>query len=232
MREHLTDEDLYRISAALVSGKQRELRAIELLERFKIEGADTFIMKLTSSENAEVRARAMELLGGIKCRKDSINALVCGLRDPDILVRSTAAQSLGEARSNVALNPLLRALEDRSDVVRSAAAITLGRYGAARVLVEIVEHLRREKVASVKLRLFGAMYLLGKRDILPSIVAFLSDKNYRNRCAAANILPEIVTLRDRSFVSFELTGSLEKETTAAARSSIKHALQRLKKLNR
>jgi HEAT repeat protein len=56
----------------------------------------------------------------------SVEHLIGELRDPDEIVRSTAAGALGYRKSEKSVEPLILALKDRHVYVRHAAAWALG----------------------------------------------------------------------------------------------------------
>lgn len=230
-KHRISTDQLLRAVAALVSGRSRPLRAVEILETHKLPGVCGLIARLAQSPDAEVRVRAMQLLGTRRCR-DWLDVIVRGLGDRDYLVRTAAAESLKAVRSPRAVAPLSRCLADRSHYVRSAAAITLSAYNDPRAKRAVVGRFNHERNKAVRLRLAAALYIFGQPRNPAMVAEFLTSEDYRTRCAAANILSWITKPTHKSFVVAKLRQALRKETSPAARSSLGNAMERFRSSKR
>jgi hypothetical protein len=70
--------------------------------------------------------------------------------------------------------------------------------------------------------------MCGVREGLLHVIGFLTDRSYRNRCAAANILGRGTRPADRAFVVTKLSSRLARERARSVRSSLRDARQRLR----
>lgn len=217
---------IQRVISSLATGRECKLRAVELLETHDVPHSLQHVLHLAKHGNPEVRARSLQLLGNYKCRQ-SASALVGALRDADMLVRTAAAESIGDLRPAEGFMPLVRAMDDKSPFVRAAASLSLTHYPSFKAKQALQKRLAMESNSSVKLRICAALYSLGDFSMLDKVTPFLKDRNYRNRCAAANYLGGINKGRDVSRVRRILTDTLAAENVVAVKSSIEAALQEM-----
>jgi HEAT repeat protein len=149
------------------------------------------------------------------------------LEDPDVLVRVEAAESLATIGDPKALPALWRAIDDRSPLVRSYVAGAIGSFGRAGDIPKLEQLLKKERSDTVKVGIYQALYELGRKDMLLSLISLLMESNdYRVRIATANILAEVVL--DKSNVAMVLDAlrrALKREETVAGRSSIRSSLR-------
>ncbi|GIV17877.1 MAG: hypothetical protein KatS3mg022_3312 [Armatimonadota bacterium] len=187
------------------------------------------LLKQLASEDAVDRCDAVEALGQYP-RPSVLRALHHVLLfDPSDLVRCTAAEQIGYAGNPSSLPFLLAALADTSWLVRGWAASAIGDIGMAqyrtlnikRILEEVLCY---ENHAFVLLNVTYALYQLGEKQYLPRIIAFLSHRSYRVRCAAANILSEIIEDDNKWVIYTALRDALAKEKTVAAQDAFRKAL--------
>jgi HEAT repeat protein len=97
-------------------------------------------------------------------------------------------------------------------------------------LAFIKKRLEKENDERAKVGLYYAAYLLGQHDYLENLISLLQNENYIIRCAAANTLAELSFSKpDAILVLQSLSKALKKETTIAAKSSIKTSIKAIKK---
>jgi len=110
------------------------------LARKKEAGRET-LSSLMSDDSPEVRASAIEAIGGLG---DTANAdvLLRALRDPAAVVRQCAARALGGLPPAKAGEALLSCLGDADPDVRTAAAEALGAIGDRNAVPSLCERLR------------------------------------------------------------------------------------------
>ena len=93
--------------------------------------------ELLASEDENVRATAVELIGRMGCARDGERLLAC-LDDPSAEVRARASRALGRLGSAEASRKLRRALDARVPFLRAAAAVGLGRMGDPDALEQLI----------------------------------------------------------------------------------------------
>lgn len=151
------------------------------------------------------------------------------LFDTSDLVRCTAAEQIGYMGKVSSLPFLLAALADTSWLVRGWAASAIGDIGVEQYRTLNIKHileemLRCETHAFVLLNVDYALYQLGEKQYLPDIVSFLSHRSYRVRCAAANVLSEVIDNDNKWLICAALRDALAIEKTAAVQDALRRAL--------
>jgi HEAT repeat protein len=215
--EALSDPNpLVRSTAAEIAGERRITRALpQLLERL-------------NDPSREVRARVAEALGEIVKNRPVPQKLLVALRDSDELVRVNTAEALSMVGDRRARPFLLRALADRSSLVRRYAAQALGKVGQTRDKARLRRRLLHERSQSARLGLFVALYQLGDRECLSSLISMLKSRQYRVRCAVANALSDVVRRQDDAVMALGMLKQARKvESTRAASSAIGSAIEAL-----
>jgi len=91
-------------------------------------------------KNPDKRRQAVTAIGSIGLDREAISQVESGLKDPDTLVRQTAAAMLGQMKSKASIPALKSALDDSSAEVAFAAAKALWDIGdkSGRDLIEDV----------------------------------------------------------------------------------------------
>ena len=173
---------------------------------------------------------AAEAFGALSKRGKSPKQLIDLLKDKNELVRVAAVESLGLTGDRRALPRVREALYDKSPLVRSYAADAVGKLGSKKDIRFLIDLQQTEKHELARIGLAKALYDLGKRDVLQELLNYLSKgKNYRARCAAANVLSELrLNKPERETTINALRRALRREPTVATRSSIRSSLRELK----
>jgi HEAT repeat protein len=183
-----------------------------------------------SARSPEKRTEAAAQIGSILARAgDSPRALIRALRDRSELVRVQAAESLGLIGDRTAVPALWMALKDRSGLVRGYVADAIGDLGTNKDVVRLRCALGRERSPRAKVGYFAALHTLGEREAIPELIALMRNADYRVRCAAANTLGRLASRRrENETVSRALRTAMRGEPTAAARSSFRSSLRRVR----
>lgn len=186
------------------------------------------MLSFCSDHDSEIRYRTIELFLGI--RTDKIEDAVCSaLKDRDELVRTTCLEVLGAWNDSSKAHYVLAMLNDDSELVRSAAIITIGDMKlstASEKLKELLPSCGDEE----RVRVYYALYKLGKYDYLPLFLNGLFHEYYRIRCATANLSVDLANKKNINFINNILTQRLATEETVAAKSSIKGAIEAIQEL--
>lgn len=146
------------------------------------------------------------------------------LKDPDFMVRLACAESLGMLRRKDSEKALIQALSDRHYLVRGWAADSLTWYPLPEVKEALQSYLSRERMHFGQVNALAALIQQGETSLLPRLMTFLNDRNYRVRCATVRILAEIATPETAVNIKTALKKRQEKEKAVAVRSAITTAL--------
>ena len=157
-------------------------------EQFDFDVDFEKVIASLKSEDNEVRANAVSRLAGITDER-VVLPLVYALRDPAVIVRRSAARSLGKSESATAVQPLIDALSDADRGVRDSAAESLGHLGihAHSSLLEVLSSPQWE-------RRVGALVALRLTDVNVDpliIVPLLTDENHYVRREATKTIGRI-----------------------------------------
>ncbi len=114
------------------------------------------------------------------------------LKDPDILVRATAASSvifLPKAAAVAVLAPLL---DDKAEFVRQEAAYALGTVGSGDGSAPLLRLLQKEKIYEVRTAVVSALGSTGDANAVPFLVTILKkkpkeDQDFLRRSAARSV---------------------------------------------
>jgi len=184
------------------------------------------LIELTYDTDEEVRYRAFEAFEHFTPTDAIINRVRNGLEDEDELVRSTCIELLGDWKDGNSTENLYLALSDESEIVRSATITSLGqisRKDTIWVLKQKLSNLRGIERASAAM----ALYSLGETNYLDELLSLFDDKDYRTRCATANLISRFIADKDKAKVITKMKQALLKEKTAATTSSLKDAIKAL-----
>jgi len=96
------------------------------------------LLSLTGSDDPELRARAVELVGLLGTRTEA-PAVVEKLRDASGMVRARAAIALGRLGAEEGADALCRTLDDRLPYVRASAAQALGAVGDPKTVPRLLQ---------------------------------------------------------------------------------------------
>jgi HEAT repeat protein len=201
-----------------------KLGEIEAIPEGSLAGRDR-LLELSRDVDAEVRFRAIEKLGPY--RSDPVLSRVReGLADPDELVRVACIEILGDWRDSNSVSALQNCLSHPDRIVRQAAAVSLGRIGDERMVPELEARIPGTADTD-KAAYYFALAALGEKKYLGALLDILSSADYRARCMAANLIPSIANKAGKDEVLARLHSALQTETTAAARSSLSNAIERI-----
>ena len=201
--------------------------AAEFLGELNDAAAIAPLIKTLSDCDSEVRMSATSSLGTLLTGSKSPRQLIRMLEDPNVLVRIEAAESLAAVGDRKALPALWRAINDRSPLVRSYVAGSIGAFGRARDIPKLEQRLKSERSDTVKVGIYQALYELGRKDMLLSLISLLLESDdYRVRIATAKILGEVVLHESNAPTILDaLRRALKQEETIAGRSAIRSSLK-------
>ncbi len=146
------------------------------------------------SGDSELRLAAAEVLGIVEPADRNLSLLKKLSHDADELSASEACDSLGAKGDMSCLPDLIRELGSRMYLVRGYAACAYAEIArrenavSDEVIAPIEQRLGSEKIEWVRIGLYFAMLMLGRREYLGRLLDGLNDGDYRVRSAAANDL--------------------------------------------
>jgi HEAT repeat protein len=195
MFELLGDKD-WRVRKTIVDGFVRDPRP-EVIERL--------LDALADSENAGRRNSSTEAL--VRIGDGTIPAIVNRLRTkPDVDIRLSLVNLLGDLRSADGFNVLRETLEGESDVnVASSIISSLGKFRDAAAIPHLMRVLKREDVW-LKFHAIEALGEIGDRAALPAILPLYNEKSLRKP-----VLEAIGKIGDVGTVSFLLRIIVEED---------------------
>lgn len=154
------------------------------------------LLTLLRDPDSLVRINAAESLGILKY-SESLHSLIHTLQtDRDPLVRVHAAEALGRLKNISALPALTKALDDSDEGVRAYAADSIGSLEHVKALRILTEKLDFERSTFVKAYLASALYRLGNREALVSMIDLAKSSNDTLAVTIINLASEITTSRD------------------------------------
>lgn len=204
---------------------------IEILEELEISNDISnskfeILDYLSNDEDYEVRAKVAEVLVQTNDAKTE-NILIKLLRDKDELVRVNACDSLSNTNSYEVIYYLKdRILKDNSSLVKGYAILSLVdiviklNYDFLEIKVFLENILKIQKVKWVKIHIYKALYMLGDKKYLDSIIVELNNRYYRNRCSVVNILKELISTNNYDKINNALIERMKKENCVSVKSSI------------
>lgn len=170
-------------------------KAVLLVIEHKLKDAAQLVEPLLYDNNEDVRYDAAECIGILqRGRKSSPPGLRDLLWDTSAAVRAQALESLALLEDQGALPKVVRLLADEDPVVRSYAASTVGTLSGFSYLKNVRRGLIREKHELARVGFYEALFLLGKREVLPEMLMLLQSSDYHVRCSVANTL-KVMPLR-------------------------------------
>lgn len=154
----------------------------------------TSLAQALATGDAETKRTALFDIRNLRSAAASRIALVA-LKDPDEMVRATAAGSVIFLPKNEAAQALLPPLADRSEMVRREAAYALGEVGDPSASTPLVQLLQKDKIIEVRGAAALALGKLGDASALDALVKILqanpSDDNEFLRRASARSIGQI-----------------------------------------
>ena len=177
--------------------------------------------------NSLVRNAAAEVLGAVGTRPDG-SRLTRALRDADWVVRASAAASLGYVGGKSAHPALKEAMRrDPHPVVRRDAAFALSYAREQEVVPDLEQALAEETEEQARVGLLSALYVLGQRQRLPALLAFLRSGAPAVRRNVVNWVPQLVLSEDRGQAAQALDDLLLVEDNPGLRTDAGSARERL-----
>ena len=189
-------------------------------------------------------------------------------RNRFVVIRSLAAEALGEYPASFATPILNRMLTDSNSGVRSSAAIGIskihnlrndktflllkdafeedtdplvrgysgyafikGYCGKGNVVKDVESILRFERNFFVKALSYSALYsFLNQKWALDELISCFRSRNYRTRCAVANILSDILDKENAEIIYQAAQKALKKETEISVISSLSDLIDQVEKV--
>ncbi|MGB3535382.1 MAG: HEAT repeat domain-containing protein [Microcoleaceae cyanobacterium] len=112
------------------------------------------------------------------------------LEDKDWSIRSRAAEALGQARPEEAIEALIMTLKDEYDYVRGKAIIALGKIGSTQAVEPLIAYLQHE-YEFIRYITAEALGRIGSDTAVEALAITLTDADYRVRHKAAEALGQI-----------------------------------------
>ena len=106
------------------SGPSARIRAVDLMTSYGPEATDELLMTLAMDDSAEVRAKAVQVLG-IRTSNPARMAVADALDDPEPYVRRRAAEATVRAGAPIPVDRLMPLLDDPDRWVRYAARVAI-----------------------------------------------------------------------------------------------------------
>ena len=174
------------------TGSMTEVRKQTTTTTKSTRESTLLLMNTLTDSVVQVRAAAVEALGGLKDTM-AVRALIDVLkRDTDAGVRRAAAWALGELEDARAIPALSDALRTDTDVeVRRNAAHSLGSIEDARAVPALSEAIRRDKDPSVRKAIVEALSSIEDPNSATVLFPILKDSDPDMRRAAAEALGSI-----------------------------------------
>lgn len=208
---------------------------LEELEKYQHFGEDEmrFIKACSIDRNSDIRYKAAELLAFVPSQQ-SEDLLILLLHDPEKLVRVNACDSAGNSQSIKVLKSLEQLLKKdphylvRGYAAKSYAEIINNRKDSPDVAIQALsKRWKSERSPFVKLQDAYALYVLGQSSYLNYILDQLNHRYYYIRCAAVNIIRQIVTEDQREKVKQALYHRLTIEKAYSVRENLERLVEEL-----
>ncbi len=205
--------------------------AVRLVTEYRLTEAARLVERLLRDKNEDVRYDAAECVGFLQeGRKSSPSGLRDLLRDKSWLLRAQALENLALLEDNGALPDVVRLLSDEVPIVRSYAAGTVGMLGGLAYLKNLRRGLIREKHESARVGFYEALFLLGRREVLPEMLMLLQSSDYHVRCAVANALEAMPLRAPEAKLAIAALATANREPCAVAdETTIRRVLKALRK---
>jgi ATP/ADP translocase/HEAT repeat protein len=181
------DATVQLLKRTLASENPAEVRnALELARRVVGHDVGAEVARLLSNPDADLRCRALEILGrsGSMAQSDAILAL---FDDPDDAVKAAAVRAF----CAIVGEPALRVMKDRlhspAPEVRGAAVASLIRHGGLEGILLSAEHLKEMQTSEDEAMRLAAAHVLreiGVKSFYQPVLALMRDPSTRVQSAA------------------------------------------------
>jgi HEAT repeat protein len=154
-------------------------------------GRSDILLRKLEHGNSEEKRDALFAIRNLRSEKASRLA-ISALKDPEEIVRATAAASVVFLPDSEALAALTPLLSDRADFVRREGAYALGEVGSPAAIGPLVKLLRNDKVLEVRAAAAVSLGKLGDVSAIPDLIAVLKagpkeDTEFLRRSAARSV---------------------------------------------
>ena len=184
----------------------------------------SLLQRALNDKDRCVRYAAAEQSGSTQIKELVIPLTKILAADPDYMVRTSAAESLGMIGDLQGLYSLLKALHDRNALVRGWAAVALSKFPAAEAMEPLKQCVAEDRSHFFKFCAMASLISLGTSEFLPPLILELRSKNYRVRCSAATALGEVANIINETDILDALAAQLRRERFLAVKSSIYAAI--------
>ncbi|HAG83331.1 MAG TPA: hypothetical protein DCL61_19850 [Cyanobacteria bacterium UBA12227] len=162
------------------------------------------LLTLLDDSDSLVRTEAVESLGLLRY-VEAIPAISSLLEtDEDPLVRLSAAEALGAIADVKALPSLLKALNDQDEGVRAYAADSIGSLGVVEANSILCQKLASEPSLLTKTFILAALYRLGHKESLFSLVKLLETADYNLAVTILNLTNELANHQNSTYLREKL----------------------------
>lgn len=205
-------------------------KAFEILDliadKNNINSSDKkMLIQLSKHDDSEIRAYVAELL--VLANGSEIEAVLIDMcSDKDELVRVNACDSLSAFATIDAYNQLVScALDDISPLVKNYALLSIiDMMNYIEIdkneLKSLFLNISQKEGVSISATCFKGLYVLGCEEYLKNIIDLVETKNYQDRCAIINILGDIMTNDNNTFILSVLKKLKNVEKSEAVNSTI------------
>ncbi|KJS03900.1 MAG: hypothetical protein VR68_00175 [Peptococcaceae bacterium BRH_c4a] len=228
--EELDLEEAFGLVKRLLGSKNSDIvsKSMDFLMKFDDDKVISMLIELSKRRSILIKCEAIERMSLFPVNS-VIQTLVKTIRDKNSLVRICSAESLGVIKAKEAVQVLREALLDEDRLARGYAAEALGQIGDKGSRELISEALRRERRNDAKVRYYYALYMLDNNDeYILKILQMFNSKSYQVRCAAANLLSDLINKDNLKLIKRRISLIYKKEKTPAVRYSLENLIGSIK----
>lgn len=150
--------------------------------------AQDFLTEQTKNTYYRISTEALISLSYFEKNEKTNKACLRCFYDKNDYVRLRAAEMASDLCNETIIPYLVKLFDDKNQLVRGYAAVSLGVLGSSENIPILEELLKVEKRNASKLRIYVALYELGKVDYFSLIVKQLKSKSFLVRGAASYYL--------------------------------------------
>ena len=131
------------------------MELIKLLEKYENDNQLGFLIKLAGHKTPNIRLMSFQALGRLKHR-EAVEALIAGLKDNVLAVRSAAVKALGEIGDSRAVEPLMK-LFDEDQKLTEALIDAFGMFNDKRTVGLLIEAFNNNSSLLIRKKAFQAL---------------------------------------------------------------------------